>query len=128
MNKGTVKWFNNERGYGFITDSEGKDTFFHHSNILMDGFRTLDEGDIVEFEIGNNEETGREQAINVQPILTRKMVEDALKEEDLHLEIIKDAYGVKKYLVVKVDNILQTSEQGMTLEELAGYAGLHYPM
>lgn len=128
MNKGTVKWFNNERGYGFITDSEGKDTFFHHSSILMDGFRTLDEGDIVEFEIGNNEETGREQAINVLPILTRKMVEDALKEEDLHLRIMEDSFGVKKYLVINKDNVLQTSEQGMTLEELAGYAGLHYPM
>ena len=50
--QGTTKWFNNQKGYGFITDSEGKDVFVHHSNIVMDGFRHLNEDDIVNYELG----------------------------------------------------------------------------
>jgi CspA family cold shock protein len=49
--KGTVKWFNGEKGYGFITPEEGPDLFVHYSEIQGSGFRTLNEGDKVEFEI-----------------------------------------------------------------------------
>ena len=48
---GTVKWFNPEKGYGFISRDDGDDVFVHHSEIKSDGFRTLNEGDKVEFEI-----------------------------------------------------------------------------
>ncbi len=51
MNKGTVKWFNNQKGYGFISDEEGKDVFVHYSGLAMDGFKTLEEGQQVEFEV-----------------------------------------------------------------------------
>ena len=51
MNKGTVKWFNNQKGYGFISDENGKDIFVHYSGIAMDGFKSLNEGDPVEFEV-----------------------------------------------------------------------------
>ncbi len=51
MSKGTVKWFNDSRGYGFITRPEGDDLFVHFSAIVTDGFRTLAEGDEVEFEL-----------------------------------------------------------------------------
>ncbi len=51
MATGTVKWFNNTKGYGFITAEDGTDVFVHHSDIQSEGFRTLDEGDAVEFEI-----------------------------------------------------------------------------
>ena len=51
MNKGTVKWFNNQKGYGFISDEEGKDIFVHYSGLNMDGFKTLEEGQQVEFEV-----------------------------------------------------------------------------
>ena len=51
MATGTVKWFNNTKGYGFITAEDGTDVFVHHSDIQSEGFRTLDEGDTVEFEI-----------------------------------------------------------------------------
>jgi cold shock protein len=49
--RGTVKWFNGEKGYGFITQENGPDLFVHYSEIQSRGFRTLNEGDVVEFEI-----------------------------------------------------------------------------
>jgi len=48
---GTVKWFNAEKGFGFIETSEGNDVFVHFSAIQIDGFKTLDEGQHVEFEV-----------------------------------------------------------------------------
>jgi len=50
MKKGTVKWFNAEKGYGFIQQEEGPDVFVHFTAIEADGFRTLNEGEQVEFE------------------------------------------------------------------------------
>ena len=53
MVTGTVKWFNAQKGFGFITPDDGGDDFFvHHSNIATDGFRSLEEGQKVEFEAG----------------------------------------------------------------------------
>lgn len=53
---GTVKWFNEEKGFGFITrDDGGKDCFVHHSSIQMSGFKSLDEGDQVEFDMVQGE-------------------------------------------------------------------------
>ncbi len=49
--KGIVKWFNPAKGYGFIQRSSGEDVFVHHSAIAMEGYRTLDNGEEVEFEI-----------------------------------------------------------------------------
>ena len=49
--QGTVKWFNNEKGYGFISRDSGDDVFVHHSAILGDGFKSLNEGDNVEFDV-----------------------------------------------------------------------------
>ena len=51
MSKGTVKWFNNQKGYGFITAEDGKDVFVHFSGLNMEGFKTLEEGAAVEFDI-----------------------------------------------------------------------------
>lgn len=50
MNKGTVKWFNAEKGYGFITGEDGTDVFVHFSGLAMDGYKTLEEGQSVVFE------------------------------------------------------------------------------
>ena len=51
MAKGTVKWFSNQKGYGFIASESGKDVFVHHSVIQGDGYKSLDEGQEVEFEV-----------------------------------------------------------------------------
>ncbi len=51
MNKGTVKWFNAEKGYGFITGEDGKDVFVHFSAIQGEGFKSLEEGQAVEYEV-----------------------------------------------------------------------------
>ena len=68
MENGTVKWFNNNKGFGFIERSEGDDVFVHHTAIQGEGFKSLDEGDSVEFEVVE----GRKghQASNV--VLTEK--------------------------------------------------------
>ncbi len=51
MAKGTVKWFNDAKGYGFITQENGPDVFVHHTEIQSSGFRSLAEGEAVEFEV-----------------------------------------------------------------------------
>jgi CspA family cold shock protein len=62
--QGTVKWFSNEKGYGFIEREEGDDVFVHFSAINMDGYKTLTEGQRVEFEIVQGDKGL--QAANVQ--------------------------------------------------------------
>lgn len=63
MANGKVKWFDNKKGYGFITPESGKDVFVHHSAIQMEGYKSLNEGDEVTFEITRGPKG--EQAINV---------------------------------------------------------------
>lgn len=120
--RGTVKFFDKVKGWGFITDSDGKDVFVHWTNIVMDRFRYLDEDDIVNFDVGIGND-GRQQAINVTPILTMRMIKDSLKEDNLHIVTMEDAYGVTMYQVSDQNNVLQFSEQGMSFLELAEYAG-----
>ncbi len=61
--RGTVKWFSAEKGYGFITQADGTDLFVHYSGIESQGYRTLNEGDAVEFEV--TEGRKGKQATNV---------------------------------------------------------------
>ena len=61
--KGTLKWFNNQKGYGFITDEDGRDVFVHFSGLVMEGYKSIEEGAAVEFEVTDGEKGP--QAINV---------------------------------------------------------------
>jgi len=63
MSKGTVKWFNNSKGYGFISDEAGNDVFVHFSGINSEGFKTLEEGATVEYEVTDGAKGP--QAVNV---------------------------------------------------------------
>ncbi len=71
MSKGIIKWFNNEKGYGFINGSVEEDIFVHYTAIKQDGYKTLSEGQIVEFDLVKTEKGL--QATNVR----------AVKEKDL---------------------------------------------
>lgn len=66
MNEGTVKWFNSEKGFGFITQNEGEDVFVHFSAIQSDGYKSLEEGQKVTFEIEDGQRGP--QATNVTAI------------------------------------------------------------
>ncbi|HVR34718.1 MAG TPA: cold shock domain-containing protein [Methylomirabilota bacterium] len=64
MASGKVKWFDNKKGFGFIAQEAGQDVFVHHTSILGQGFKTLQEGETVNFEIVNGEKGPKAQ--NVQ--------------------------------------------------------------
>lgn len=63
MKKGTVKWFNGQKGFGFISDEKGEDIFVHFSGLAMDGYKTLDEGQSVTYDV--TEGPRGLQAVNV---------------------------------------------------------------
>lgn len=65
--KGTVKFFEGTKGWGFITDESGNDVFVHYSSIQMEGSKSLNQNDVVEFEIGEDKD-GRTQAVNVKVV------------------------------------------------------------
>ena len=66
MTVGTVKWFNADKGYGFIAPESGEDVFVHFSAIQMSGYRSLEEGQLVEFDIAQGPKGA--QAANVRPV------------------------------------------------------------
>ncbi|MBN2796768.1 MAG: cold-shock protein [Clostridia bacterium] len=63
--KGTVKWFNPEKGFGFITSEDGKDVFAHFSQINIDGFKTLEEGQSVTFNVTNGQKGPQAENIEI---------------------------------------------------------------
>ncbi len=65
MAQGTVKWFNSEKGFGFIAVDGGQDLFVHYSAIEMDGYRTLEDGQRVEFEVGQGPKGPQAERVRV---------------------------------------------------------------
>ncbi len=65
MVQGTVKWFNDQKGFGFITASDGREVFVHHTGIIAEGFKTLAEGATVQFEIEKGEKGLRATKVTV---------------------------------------------------------------
>jgi cold shock protein len=65
MTQGTVKWFNAEKGFGFITVADGQDVFVHYSNIDMTGFRVLEEGQTVEFTVGSGQKGPQAESVRI---------------------------------------------------------------
>lgn len=65
MTQGTVKWFNNEKGYGFIAVDDGQDVFVHFSAIQSDGYRSLDENQRVEFEVAQGPKGPQAEAVRL---------------------------------------------------------------
>ena len=63
---GTVKWFNNQKGYGFISDENGIDVFVHYSGLDMEGYKTLEEGQAVEFDVVDGNKGS--QAVHVKRV------------------------------------------------------------
>jgi CspA family cold shock protein len=64
--KGTVKMFNKEKGFGFITSQDGSDVFFHYSELQVEGFKTAEQGDTVEFELQHSDRGPR--AANIRKV------------------------------------------------------------
>ena len=69
----TVKWFNSEKGYGFIVDQDGNDIFVHYSVIDTDGYKYLEEGQMVSYELIQTDKGL--QAINVKPIESKNLIQ-----------------------------------------------------
>ena len=65
MSQGTVKWFNDQKGFGFISSADGNEYFVHHSSILGEGFKTLEEGASVQFEIEQSDRGPRAVQVSV---------------------------------------------------------------
>ena len=118
--RGTVKWFNTQKGYGFIVGEDGAEYFTHQTQIKMDGFRTLDAGDVVEFDV-RSEEKGLAAVYNV-PVLTVGMMKKNAAKEHLHLEVAPaDGSGNTNWMIVDNNNFVVAGEKGMSLEELDEY-------
>jgi len=66
MTKGTVKWFNEKKGFGFLSQEDGDDVFVHYSSIQSSGFKSLNEGQSVEFDVQDGPKGP--QAVNVKPL------------------------------------------------------------
>lgn len=118
--RGTIKWFNAQKGYGFLKTEDSTEVFVHYSQIKMDGFRTLDAGDIVEFDV-RSEEKGI-VAVNIVPVFTLSMMKKKAAKEHLHLEVAPaDGSGNTNWMIVDGNNFIVAGEKGMSLEELNEY-------
>lgn len=104
-----------------IGTSDGKEYFFHISGLNKNYGGKPNADDNVEFKVSEPNDKGSVCAYNVKPILTLNMVRKALGKEHLHLKSMKDEYGNRRWLVLDDNNAIQTSDKGMSLEEVWDY-------
>ena len=78
MAVGKVKWFNAEKGFGFITSEEGKDIFVHFSAIQADGYKTLEEGQTVDYDVVETGRGPQAQNVDVKYCIEKKEIDDAI--------------------------------------------------
>ena len=124
MKTGKVKWFNDAKGWGFITDETEKDVFVHYSSIQMEGRKSLNQNDIVEFEIGEDT-TGRTQAVNVKRISNNKKYNDMTQAEltEEFVNIIKQNYenGIclldSNYELIQFDQMLELEKDIIKIDD-----------
>ena len=121
---GIVKYYNQQKCYGFIGTSDGKEYFFHISGLNKNYGGKPNADDNVEFKVSEPNDKGSVCAYNIKPILTLNMIRKALKKEGLYVNKFQNAYGVEVYHVVNENNFIQSPEQGMYFNELAKYAEL----
>lgn len=114
---GTVKWFNTQKGYGFIVGNDGLDYFAHQTQIRKGGFRTIDAGDVVEFDI-RSEERGL-AAVDIVPVLTLGMMKDKAAKEHVYLK--SAGVGTHGWCITDRNNFILVGEHGMSLAELNDY-------
>lgn len=103
MYKGKVKWFNAQKGYGFITNLEGKEIFAHYSRIVADGFKTLEEGQEVKFDVIDTEKG--EQAVNIEAVNENIGVREDMLDKKQTIEKILKEYS--KYGIVNVKEMAE---------------------
>lgn len=122
MALGIVKWFNDEKGYGFITPQDGSDVFVHFSNIQGDGFKTLTEGHSVEFDIVNSDmgPTAARVRTPGSPVDTKSHIYTNLKE----FTNVKESLSAMQTALVKIfqeDSISDLEESINAYIEDSGY-------
>lgn len=115
--RGTVKWFNAQKGYGFIVGDDGLEYFAHQTQIRKEGFRTLDAGDVVEFDI-RSEERGL-AAVDIVPVLTFQMMKDKAAKEHVYLK--SAGVGTHGWCITDRNDFILAGEHGMSLAELNDY-------
>ena len=100
MTKGTVKWFNSQKGFGFITDENGKDVFVHYSGLNMEGYKNLEENQKVEFDVVDGEKGPQATNVTVIKMFTdpnHLRVEDPGQVEGNPVFIYLDAFSKPEY-------------------------------
>jgi len=119
--RGTVLWFNPTRGYGFIQSDDGNNFFVHQNNINMEGFRSLDAGDVVEFKTESGGGEKPDKAVDVSTILSVKKIRSKLW---------KEGYEMSKYKVPRysVSNTVIYDEGWMITRNGILESGENYPL
>ena len=124
MPEGKVKWFNPRKGYGFIAADDGKDIFVHYANIASDGYKTLNEGDSVSFDIVEGEKGPRAENVVAQSAsVSAKATPDesasSEKAEEVEEAVVEEVVAEETEATEEVKKEAEVEELAEEVEELA---------